>query len=1098
MLNYVPAYILSKLRQQKPRGSFNSFILDCRIAELRPMLAGFEKQGQAGADKLSDFLNIICVQLFEIVENRGGFVARMEGDSFLAVFPGVDAPQILAAAKELEGINRETGKNKPSPHPKLRMAMGYGRVNWRVMINPLQYECVFYGPELETLEVIPAKTGSLRITDKARAKLGALGLLNEKGRPKSSRAPKPIPFKLSLDSELRELQTKFTHPRLHNLEPKTSFQSAACIMVSLAWEGLAQVEQMVQNMEVISIAFKAFMLGARKKSSEYNIFAYFGVPFKDSEMYHRACRVSLDILKKYPDLRMGIAADTVFSTCLQYPGGCQYLVFGEVGLRTREIWEHSKPGKVATDAAIWNKTNKDFSFRSWQTAGKTVKQASEQLFELTGMLSPSDISLRETFVGRKEELSFLEGLIDQTLASERNYVAHICGDPGIGKTRLMVEILKLSLARGFTVLTACCEMPISAPLDPVKQFFDRFFGMKPELAQDEALEIFRQNWKKWARGRKKFAELEPFIAFILDLRWEESPLEMIPPDLRLWRSLEGGAHFLALVSQDVPLLLAIDDLQWLDPRSRLFLTALGELEPVRIGILASSRYLDDGSVPTLEIPGFESLHLDLNPLALGESLELCTQLLGLETLPKDTASFFSTFSDGNPFNIEQVMSSLVEEGNVNARGEITVPANWQGVGIHKVLLRRINHLSAKTRESVMKASVLGMRFNIKVLSEMLNSSPAPHLDKGFQSGIWRDLNEVFYIFSHILIQEAVYSTIVADELRELHLSAAKAMEKVFAKDLHEHAAEIANHFEKAEQLDQAALYHFKAGELYWDQNFLDKSEYHFRHAADLSEAACGRESHQFCRHYFYLALLYHYQNRYEKADPVYHEAVGLAKNLYGQRSLELSPFLNNLGRFYKDIGRYKEAEKLLERSLAMERKLDPSSSNIADRMNNLAHLYSKQGNTNKAIEYLERCLLIMEYPTNRNHFFLGTVCDNLGRLYFSLGHMGRAKELITRGHEITKKRLGANHPHLAINMVSLGRIHLQQNEPEQAEVWFLKALENLKGPFGKYHSRTLGVVESLRQLYADLGETEKEAFYARWLEKGQEYDETGTPQHYKF
>ncbi|NLN84998.1 MAG: tetratricopeptide repeat protein, partial [Candidatus Cloacimonetes bacterium] len=158
----------------------------------------------------------------------------------------------------------------------------------------------------------------------------------------------------------------------------------------------------------------------------------------------------------------------------------------------------------------------------------------------------------------------------------------------------------------------------------------------------------------------------------------------------------------------------------------------------------------------------------------------------------------------------------------------------------------------------------------------------------------------------------------------------------------------------------------------------------------------------------------------------------------------------------------------------------------------------KQGNTNKAIEYLERCLLIMEYPTNRNHFFLGTVCDNLGRLYFSLGHMGRAKELITRGHEITKKRLGANHPHLAINMVSLGRIHLQQNEPEQAEVWFLKALENLKGPFGKYHSRTLGVVESLRQLYADLGETEKEAFYARWLEKGQEYDETGTPQHYKF
>ncbi len=1098
MLNYVPAYILSKLRQKKPRGSFNSFILDCRIADFRHVLAGFEKQGQTGAKKFSSFLNEICVRLFEIVENRGGFVARMEGDSFLAVFPGVDAPQILAAAKELENINWDLGKSKSSPHPKLRMALGYGRVSWRVMINPLQYECVFYGPELEKLEEILAKAGSLQITSKARAKLKALDLLNEKGRPKASRAPKPVPFKLPLDSELKELQAKFTHPRLQNLEPKTSFQPAACILVSLAWGGLAHVEQIVQNMEIISIAFKAYMAGARKKSSEYNIFAYFGVPFKDSEMYYRACRVSLDILKKYPDLRMGIAADTVFSTCLQYPGGCQYLAFGAASLRAKEIWEHTEPGRVAVDAAIREKTNKNFSFRSWQAADKTAKQGPEHLFELTGMLSLRDISMRETFVGRRDELAFLESLIDQTLAAERNYVAHICGDPGIGKTRLMVEILKLALARGFTVLPACCEMPVSAPLDPVKQIFDRFFGMKPEFAQDEALKHFRENWKKWARGRKKFAELEPFIAFILDLRWEESPLELIPPNLRLRRSLESGAHFLALVSQDVPLLLAIDDLQWLDPRSRLFLAALGELGPVRIGILTSSRYLDDGSVPTLEIPGFESLHLDLNPLAIDESLELCTHLLGLDKLPKDTARFFTTYSDGNPFNIEQVMSLLVEEGKVNGLGEIDIPTNWQSVGIHKVLLRRINHLSSKTRESVMKASVLGMRFNVKVLSEMLNSSPAPHLDKGFQSGIWRDLNEVFYIFSHILIQEAVYSTIVTEELRELHFSAAKAMEKVFAKDLDEHAAEIAVHFEKSEKLDQAALYHFKAGELYWELNFLDKSEYHFRRAADLSESACGRESLQFCRHYFYLALLYHYQNRYDKAEPVYHEAVELAKKLYGQRSLELSPFLNNLGRFYKDIGRYREAEKLLERSLAMERKLHPGSSNIADRMNNLAHLYSKQGKMDKAQEYLERCLLIMEYPANREHFFLGVVCDNLGRLYFSRGQIDRARELFKRSREILTKKRGPNHPMLAISLVSMARVHLHQNELEQAETLFLTALENLKGPFGKYHSRTLGVVDSLKQLYARMEDAEKEAFYSGWLEKGKEYDETGTPQHYKF
>lgn len=1098
MIHYVSPFVLSKLRQQKPQGSFNGFILDCRLADFEPVLSHFEKRGRLSAQELSALLNRLNSELFEIVQQRGGFVAKIEGNFFLLIFPEVDARQVLAAAKELENIKLDTGKKQTSSSLKLRLALGYGKINWRIVMNPLQYRFGYFALDLEKLERIPAKAGKMHISARARKKLSGLDLLNEKGQPKSIRNLEPIPLNIPLDAELAKLQRKFTHSRYQHVEPQASFQDVVCVQVSLGLESIKEVEPIIQVMELVSIAFKIYMIGSRKKNKEYSILGYYGLPFKDPEMYSRACRFSLDILKKYPNMRIGVAADTVFSACLDYHAGCQYVAFGKAEQRAKELWAHTKPGQIAVDESVRMKTDKTFSFRPWQGLEKDVKQDSGQIFELTGMLRSGNISAGETFVGREDELAALEDIIDKTLEQEENYVVHICGVPGIGKTRLMVEILKLALSKGFNVLPACCQMPVSAPIDPIKQIFSSFFAMKPELDQDEALKDFRKNWKKWARGRKEFTEMEPFIAYILDLRWEESPLKLIPPNLRMRRSLEVGAHFLALVSKDVPILLAIDDLQWLDPRSRLFLGALGELGPVQIGILASTRHLEDGSIPALEIPNFKNLQIELEPLAMDESLKLCIHLLGLEELPKDTEKFFYKYNDGNPFNIEQVMSLLVEEGIVNARGEVNVPANWQLLGIEKVLLRRLKRLSDKTRDSVEMASVLGMRFNIKVLSEMLNSSPRKYLERASKSGIWKDLDEVFYIFSHILIQEAVYSTILEDKLSELHLSAAKAMEKVFAKDLLEHSAEIAVHFEKAKKPDQAALYHFKAGELYWELNFLDKSEYHFRRAADLSEAACGRESLQFCRHYFYLALLYHYQNRYDKAEPVYHEAVELAKKLHGQRSLELSPFLNNLGRFYKDIGRYREAEKLLERSLAMERKLHPTSSNIADRMNNLAHLYSKQGKMDKAQEYLERCLLIMEFPSNREHFFLGVVCDNLGRLYFSIGQIDRARELFKRSREVLSKKRGPNHPLLAISLVSMGRVHQHQNELEQAETLFLKALDIIKGPFGDYHSRTLGVVDSLKQLYARMEDSEKEAFYSEWLEKGKEYDESGTPQHYKF
>ncbi|MCK5487319.1 MAG: hypothetical protein KAI86_13970, partial [Desulfobacterales bacterium] len=72
--------------------------------------------------------------------------------------------------------------------------------------------------------------------------------------------------------------------------------------------------------------------------------------------------------------------------------------------------------------------------------------------------------------------------------------------------------------------------------------------------------------------------------------------------------------------------------------------------------------------------------------------------------------------------------------------------------------------------------------------------------------------EVEYLFKHALAQEATYESILFHKRKELHLKAARAIEKVFAGRLHEFYGMLAFHYSKAEHTDKTEEYLLKAGE----------------------------------------------------------------------------------------------------------------------------------------------------------------------------------------------------------------------------------------------------------------------------------------------
>ncbi len=907
---YVPPFILSNLRRGKLRGQLNAFVLQCELANFGQIFADLQKEGNSGPEKIARLLGLLYQECFKEVEQRGGFIARMYGDSFLALFPGADPHQVLAALDSLSTLPTSLEsrlKRSGGTIPRIRLSLGYGRMEWQIFTNKLQHEYLFSGREQDLIKQLQRGNEPLLLTAGAIRKLRSQGLVDSQGNPVFGVRPEPLPHEDQaawLDPGTLEL---FVHPRLRNLEPEPAFRQVTCVHVTQKLADESHLEQVIQDMELIAITFGCYVHHVLRSANKYSALILFGVPLNGGKAPYKACRSALDALKRYPNLRHGIALGTVFSGMMGDSAYRHYAVWGPVIETATQLEALAKPGEIITDAQIHKALSDQFTFQPFNKDRLPRETGKQSAYMLTGMPAPGGAARRSVFVGRKMELGRLETLIQNAMASGNNLSIRVCGDPGIGKTKLAEEVLSSATANECRSFELWCDLA-SPPMEPMRQLFRQIFPLDPELDPQHAASAFSRIWRNWADKDKGLLDHESFVGAILGLRWSRSLRERTPPELLLEKIFEAGALTLQELARRQPLLIHIDDLQWIDSQSREFFQRLKSSQPGMICILATTRYLEDGSVPILELDGFESHRIDLGPLDVEDALDLYRSLLGLASLPTASEQFIKEQTRGNPFAIEQIVAIWLEEGSVNARGEMNLPAGWKQLDLQDVLVNRIDRLSAKTRECIDNASVLGMRFNIQVLSQMLHSDARRELAHGAQNRLWKDLGEVFYIFSHVLIQEAAYSRIVSDELRKLHLSAAQAMEKVFELELAEHAEEIAQHYEKAGLPEKAAHYYDRAADRNCDGSFFDRAETNSRKAVALSSESCGTASAEYGEYLFHQALLYHYLLRYREAEPLYLEVMRIARKIHGPRSVALSPYLNNLGRFYKDTGRYSEGE----------------------------------------------------------------------------------------------------------------------------------------------------------------------------------------------
>jgi DNA-binding NarL/FixJ family response regulator len=215
---------------------------------------------------------------------------------------------------------------------------------------------------------------------------------------------------------------------------------------------------------------------------------------------------------------------------------------------------------------------------------------------------------------------------------------------------------------------------------------------------------------------------------------------------------------LLLLAAESPVLVAVDDLQWLDTASRHILDfAVRRLVSARVGVLTAIR--TDGTAGRRAFADEGSERLRLGPLSLASLHEVLKGELG-RTFPRPTLVRIEATSSGNPFFAVELARALVERGEaLHGSAPLPVPDD-----LADLLATRMRRLPARTRHALLVAATLS--------APTLDTIDRASLERAKAAGVVRIDERGRVSFAHPLLAASVYASAGSGERRAVHAEVA--------------------------------------------------------------------------------------------------------------------------------------------------------------------------------------------------------------------------------------------------------------------------------------------------------------------------------------
>lgn len=425
---------------------------------------------------------------------------------------------------------------------------------------------------------------------------------------------------------------------------------------------------------------------------------------------------------------------------------------------------------------------------------------------------------RPTFAGRGETVAQLVSWVESATGG----LALVRGESGVGKTRVVMEIARAVARRDVRVVTAEC-VPVSgttsagiqaAPLHPLRPLL-RAIADHCRVGGAEMTERLLG---------KRLRVLGAYEPELLDLATagHVEPADLSPQGMRA-RLFADLAETIALFASEMPLLLFIDDVHWMDELTLTFLAEqmqqLGERHVRVIGTYRS----DAVDAPLERLVSSAELVIDVHRLDELAVATMVSDMLAMAAPPEPLVRFMRDHSEGNPFFVAEYLRAAVHAGWLIRDSSGT----WAVVGVdgsndglplprslQELVTQRLSGLSEVAAGFIEASAVLGREVESALLVEMLQLDEPTELEvieELLRRQVFDETPSQSLRFSHDKLREAAYARLDEDERRRLHERAALAIERARGSEPTRFGV-LAHHLLQAGLEERAIDYLEKAGE----------------------------------------------------------------------------------------------------------------------------------------------------------------------------------------------------------------------------------------------------------------------------------------------
>lgn len=482
------------------------------------------------------------------------------------------------------------------------------------------------------------------------------------------------------------------------------------------------------------------------------IVALFGIPVARRDDAVRAVRAALELHARIRELSVEFARRGGAGLCLHT--GLQsglviarrsdarsghYQLTGDTVNTAARILKLAGDDEIVAGQGTWQETGGRFEA---EALVPTAVKGKEKPVTGWRILQEREDEARpgNALVGRGAELALVDALARNCLSGAGGGVVILRGDPGIGKSRLSAEFRSRAEELGFAVHQGfVLDLGGSGGREAVQAVCRSLAAGAPSVARDPERDIFRHELLDLPVPDV----LQPIAAALDEATRKRGTLREVRD---LARNAAAGA----------PQFVLVEDIHWAEawPLEHLRALASAAEEGPLLLVMTARREGPEGL-----LAGWtpEARVLELAALEAADALQLA---LNYAAVPLEAARDFVARAEGNPLFLEQMLLNAGEAAKEGMPGSIQA-----------LVLARLDRLPAPLRGALQAAAVLGQHFSLEAVGHLLGG-PVPALDLPLENRLIRTQGGGGFLFTHALIREGIYASLLKARRRELHRRAA--------------------------------------------------------------------------------------------------------------------------------------------------------------------------------------------------------------------------------------------------------------------------------------------------------------------------------------